>query len=227
MSDNNLFINIKHFQDIANIFEYPLNDFNKGVNDVQTLLNDKYPDAGAELVSFTHYANNTALDQKQEIYTRTFDVQAITTMDCGYLIFGDDYKRGELLSNLNREHINSNNELYNQMADHIPNLLRLLPKLNDKELAEDLVSQIIKPALRKITGEFDPERIKRKNELYKKHHQTLIESSEDYSGVYVYAFKALRIVLGYHFTDKEAELPESSSDFLKSISSEIELEHSK
>lgn len=221
-----LSMDINNFLDIADLFDYPTQNFNNKVTAVQKLLDENYPEAGAELKLYTEFVNNTTLDEKQEIYTRTFDVQAITTMDCGYLIFGDDYKRGELLSNLNREHKEAGNELHNQLADHIPNLLRLLPKLKDKELTEELVSHIIKPALKKILADFNPDRIKSKNELYKKHHQTLIESSVDYSRRYENALKALYIVLCFHFKNEEAQLPASSSDFLCSITREIEIEQS-
>jgi hypothetical protein len=33
------------------------------------------------------------------LFTRSFDVQAVTTLDLGYIVFGEDYKRGELLVN--------------------------------------------------------------------------------------------------------------------------------
>lgn len=224
MEKNKMTKDLKHFVTIADLFEYPSLEYKGKVNAVQEMLSKEYLEAGAELQLFTEFVNTTTLDQQQEIYTRTFDVQAITTMDCGYLIFGDDYKRGELLSNLNREHRDAGNDLYNQLGDHIPNLLRLLPKLKDEELIEELVTQILKPALSKILAEFDPERIKSKNKLYQKHHQTLIESSDTHARRYVHALRALYIVLFFHFAKEEILLPESSSDFLKSITNEIELE---
>lgn len=227
MEKNKMTKELEHFVTIADLFEYPSPELKRKVNAVQVLLDKEYPEAGSELLLFTEFINTTILEQQQEIYTRTFDVQAITTMDCGYLIFGDDYKRGELLSNLNREHRDAGNELYNQLGDHIPNLLRLLPKLKDEELTEELVSQIIRPALSKILAEFDPERIKSKNKLYKKHHQTLIESSDMYARRYVHALRALYIVLFFHFAIEETILPETSSDFLRSITNEIELEQLK
>ena len=59
----------------------------------------------------------------EEIYTRTFDVQAITTLDVGYVLFGDDYKRGELLVNLNNEHTKAGNDLRNGISWRSPSKL--------------------------------------------------------------------------------------------------------
>jgi len=220
-------INSEHYIAIAELFEYPGNDFSKNVNTVQALLDSKYPEAAAELKPFTDFTANSISDEQQEIYTRTFDVQAITTLDLGYVIFGDDYKRGELLSNLNREHSAAGNELNNQLADHLPNLLRLLPKLKDGELIEELVSQIISPAMRKILSEFEPDRISSKNELYKKHHNTLIETSDKYAACYKHALKSFYLVLKTDFNIDNISMPEQTSDFLSSIQNEIEIEHSK
>jgi len=218
---------LNHYNTIADLFEYPEEDFTEKVNSVQNLLNVYYPEAANELKLFTEYAASVNLNEKQEIYTRTFDVQAITTMDLGYILFGDDYKRGELLSNLSREHVNTGNELNNQLGDHISNLLRLLPRLEDDELINELVKQIIHPALTKIIEDFNPDKLKSKNELYKKHHKTLIEMSDKYATYYKYAFITLFILIKKDFNIEEPLANVKTSEFLDSVKNEFETEHSK
>ena len=66
------------------------------VNRVQAFLDWKYPEAGAVLKGFTAFADRATLDKQEELFTRSFDVQAVTTLDLGYVLFGDDYKRGAL-----------------------------------------------------------------------------------------------------------------------------------
>ena len=68
-----------------------------------------------------------------ELYLRTFDVQAITTLDIGYVLFGEDYKRGALLAGLSAEHKKVSNDCGIELADHLPNVLRLLPKMEAGE----------------------------------------------------------------------------------------------
>ncbi|MCC6866855.1 MAG: hypothetical protein IT280_11935 [Ignavibacteria bacterium] len=220
-------VNLEHYNTIAELFEYPGIYFSEKINTVQSLLNAKYPEAAEELKPFTEYAAITILNEQQEIYTRTFDVQAITTLDLGYVIFGDDYKRGELLSNLNREHSIAGTVLDNQLADHLPKLLRLLPKIKDEELIEEMISNIISPALNKMIIEFGPERIESKNELYKKHQHTLLETSEKYVVIYYNALKAFQIVLKNDFDIDSSSKPKQVSDFLKSIQNEVEIERLK
>ena len=45
--------------------------------------------------------------------------QVLATLDIGYVLFGDDYKRGELLANLNQEHRKANNDCGTELADHL------------------------------------------------------------------------------------------------------------
>src|SRR3989337_1975750 len=97
----------------ASLLSYPDEKLPLKVESAQEYLNRNYPDAAEIMIEFTEFAKTIPLQKWEEIYTRTFDVQAITTLDVGYVLFGDDYKRGELLSNLNREHAAACNELHN------------------------------------------------------------------------------------------------------------------
>ena len=169
-----------HYSKFAELFIYPGNGFPQTVKQVQALLDQQYPLAGTELKIFSEFVSNATQTELEELFTRSFDVQAVTTLDLGYVLFGDDYKRGAVLVNLNREHREAGNECYSELADHLPNILRLLHKMQKPELRAELVQKIVAPALRKIIGEFDSEKLEKKNKIYKKHHKTLIDRSEQY-----------------------------------------------
>ena len=141
---------------LADLFLYPDARFGETAAQIQEFLEDASPAAARELREFTEFVSHASLIELEELYTRSFDVQAVTTLDLGYVIFGDDYKRGELLVNLSREHAESGVDCGAELPDHLPNVLRLLEALHDSELRAELVKKIVGPALRKIIGEFDP-----------------------------------------------------------------------
>ena len=215
---------LAHYTLLADLFQYPDAGFASRVNRVQAFLDWKYPEAGVVLKGFTAFVDQATLDEQEELFTRSFDVQAVTTLDLGYVLFGDDYKRGALLVNLNREHKDADNPCYNELADHLPNVLRLLPKLQDAALCNELVEKIVAPALRKMIDEFDPDKISRKKKVYLKHHKTWIDRSEDYGTIYRNTLIALYSVFVEDFHVKETAPPRQTSDFLKNIGTEIELE---
>jgi len=159
----------------------------------------------------------------QELHTRTFEVQAITTLDLGYLLFGDDYKRAELLVNLSREHTAAGNDCGYELADHLPNVIRLTGKMEDAETKCELMTKLICPGLMKMISEFDPHSLGKKNEVYVRHHKTLIEMPGEYGTLYQRPLIVLLEIFRKEFGLDPTET-EKTSDFLTSLSTEMKLE---
>ncbi len=217
--------NLNHYGKLAPLFTYPDQAFYEKVEAAQEFLNAYYPEAGELMNPFAEFVSNTALTVLEELYTRSFDVQAITTLDIGYVLFGDDYKRGALLVNLNREHKEAGNDCQSELADHLSNILRLLDKMEKPELREELVQKIVAPALRKIILEFEPDKVQAKNKVYQKHHKTLIAKSNHYGTIYQLPLKALYHVLNKDFHMETAQSSAAKNqDFLKSVNNEISIE---
>jgi len=218
---------LTHYATLANVFEYPDSEFPQRAQAVTAVIRERYPTAAAELDRFSSLLPVSDVIAMQELFIRSFDVQAMTTLDVGYVLFGDDYKRGELLANLNREHQEAGNDCGCELADHLPNVLRLLPKLEDDELIDELVDSVLAPALREMIGEFSSERIAKKNASYKKHYKTLIDTpfvSNDAVTLYQFPLKALYAVLEEDFVISEPEQSTEASDFLRSLYTENEIE---
>ncbi|HEC28381.1 MAG TPA: hypothetical protein ENI65_02170 [Gammaproteobacteria bacterium] len=216
-----------HYHTIADLFEYPDLEYPQRVRKVIELLNGDYPQAVTDLERFMELLPEHELLTMQELFTRTFDVQSATTLDIGYVLFGDDYKRGELLANLSREHTEANNDCGRELGDHLPNILRLMGKLKSEELIFELVQELIAPALLLMISEFVPERVEKKNKAYKKHYKTLIEAPSEQLEVttlYQYTLKALYAVLKQDFSFDEKTMSEPTNDFLQSVIKENEIE---
>jgi nitrate reductase assembly molybdenum cofactor insertion protein NarJ len=79
---------------------------------------------------------------------KTFDVQAICYLDIGYVLFGEDYKRAQLLVNLQNEHQKAGIDCGTELGDHLPNVLSLLSKTDDPDFAEELGFIVTTPAIR-------------------------------------------------------------------------------
>lgn len=214
---------MNHYLLLADLFVYPSLELQQKTDVAQKFLDDNYPAAAEYLAGFTSIIKRIPLWQWEEIYTRSFDVQALTTLDAGYVLFGDDYKRGELLVNLNSEHKKANNDCGTELADHLPNLLRLIVKLNDGDVKNDLIFLIIIPALKKITGEFENEKIHKKNDIYEKHHKTLIDQEENNGKAYKWPLLALLEVFSSDFKENQSEIIDSTS-FSQEISNELKIQ---
>lgn len=218
-------MNLKHYELLADLFKYPDEFFLERILKILSFLDKKYPSALQEAQLFFDTLSFNDLVCAQELYTRSFDVQAVTTLDIGYVLYGDDYKRGEILANLNREHQKAQNDCGSDLADHLPNLLRLISKAQDTQFIADLVHEILAPALNTMIHEFDPQRMEEKNKLYKKHYKTLIETPNNNSMTYQYALKTLFSVLKEDFQIQEEVLSGYvKNDFLASLNNEMSIE---
>lgn len=224
-------MNAAIYEGLGGLLEFPGPEFAARGRALSQLIRESHPDAALEVEHFLNAIPERTLDL-QELHTRTFDVQSLTTLDIGYVLFGDDYKRGALLSNLRREHAQADNDCGSELADHLPNVLRLVPKLKDRNLREELVRELLVPALMLMIREFDPERIGKKNANYQKHYKTLIDAAPcDDSTVYRRALMAVLDVVARDFQVAEtmAKLSDWSgshqaADFLGLVDKEMEIE---
>jgi hypothetical protein len=148
------------------------------------------------------------LREKQELFLRSFDIQAITTLDIGYILFGEDYKRGQLLVHLNREHKEAENICHTELADHLPNVLRLISKMKNEEMRSEIATRLVVPAVVKIASEFTAEKIEKKDKIYKKHLKTVLEFSQVYRTVYASLLQTLLVSLKkeFNYEMKESDL---------------------
>jgi nitrate reductase assembly molybdenum cofactor insertion protein NarJ len=214
-----------HYDALATLFAHPGANFGAEVQRAMTLHQGSYPSAGRALDEFSALLPLGDPLAMEELYTRTFDVQAITSLDIGYTLFGEDYKRGALLANLSREHTLANNDCGMELADHLTNVLRLLPRLTDAEIREEFVRVLVAPALREMIREFEPERLAKKEELYKKHHKTIIDCADGERRVaYRHALEALLDVLQQDFSLKVSLPMASTSKFEGSVGVEMNIE---
>lgn len=208
----------------ASVFTYPNEEVRSKIDELHNLLDKSYPDASEVMNDFFEFTKTVSKRKWEELFTRTFDVQAITTLDIGYVLFGDDYKRGELLVNLNKEHQEAGNDCGNELADNLANLLRLIPRMQNAEIRNELVEIIIIPALDKIISEFNAESVNMKNKIYKRQHKTIIDQSEDYGRIYLKPLTAINEILKKDFNYIKPNDELSSNSFTKSIKTEIEID---
>ena len=145
---------------LAGLFIYPENEaYKMKVREVYHYLFTAFPDAASSLKAFIDFAEDSSIVEIQELFLRSFDVQAITTLDIGFILFGEDYKRGKLLVHLNEEHRKAANNCETELSDHLPNLLRLLPKVEDEGTQAEIAVLLLLPAVEKMISEFSIEKI--------------------------------------------------------------------
>lgn len=144
---------MKHYSSLASMFRYPEEDYKTKMGELRNVLYTKYPDVIPSFEIFYNQLSESNRDN-EEYYLKTFEIEGICCMDLGYVLFGADYKRGDFLAKISHEQKLSNNDTGIELADHLPNLLSLLPKHKDQEFINELSYGLIIPAVKEMLTKF-------------------------------------------------------------------------
>lgn len=145
-----------YYENLINIISYPTSETVSYTKKFMDDIKNEYPGIYDRILPFESYLKTKTREELEEQYTAVFDVQAICPLDLGYVLFGEDYKRGEFLvqmSALHREYQSLKNE--SELADYLPNVLNLLKKMPENQMKKDLVEKLILPALKRMIATFD------------------------------------------------------------------------
>ncbi len=145
---------LNHYTEISELFQYPGTELTQRAIDFEKTVSMRLPSHLEEYQKFVKALQALSFKKQQEYYMKTFDVQAICHLDVGYLIFGEDYKRAQLLVNLQNEHQQAGIDCGSELGDHLPNILKLLATTTNNELSEELGFIIISPAVRFMISKF-------------------------------------------------------------------------
>ena len=148
---------MKIYTQIAQLFTYPNGDFRPAINHLMAEFQEYGQPVVDEFLPVAIHFTSNPVSELQEYYIRTFDVNAACYLDIGYVLFGEESKRGQFLLNMKNEQLKAGNDYGTEFADHLPNVLTLLPKLEDAIFREELVITMLLPALKHMLENFRTE----------------------------------------------------------------------
>ncbi len=141
------------YQTLSDLLKYPDEGFHAFVAACVSNLED-YPESLEQLTPFLDYVKGASRTELEELYIRTFDIHAVCHLDIGYVLFGEDYKRGQFLVEMKQEQIRAGNDCGAELPDHLPCVLNLLGMMEDQARAQDLVQILVLPAIYKMIQSF-------------------------------------------------------------------------
>lgn len=196
---------LQQFNILANLFRYPKEGYIENVKECRDMLEISYPEAFVDFTIFYDIIKQKTFIEVEELFNKTFHIQAICYLDLGYVLFAEDYKRGEFLVKMKNEQRLVNNDCGEELADNLPNVLSLLPLMEDKDLVDELSVKIIIPSLEKMLDEFEASRMSLKEKVRKKKQKVIIQEDMKDKSLYQYAIHATLNVFKSAFKDVKYE----------------------
>lgn len=188
-----------HYLIFADLFRYPDELFPELVGRCIAMLREKYPDVVHEMEVFQEYVNTHTRDEREELFTKTFDVQPICYLDLGYVIWGEDYKRGAFLLHMQQEQEAAGNDCGTELPDNISNMLTLFTKTENQVLLDELAVKILIPGVKKMIAEFEQAKVDLKIKVLRKLHNAIIQEELNSGNVYRRVFETLLHILKKDF----------------------------
>jgi nitrate reductase assembly molybdenum cofactor insertion protein NarJ len=100
----------------------------------------RYPDSGlrdrARLVpEFYDEISHVSVEGLQELYTTTFDLNPVASLEVGWHLWGEQYERGRFLAELRGKQTSMGIDADTELPDHLTVLLRMFTHAANEELA--------------------------------------------------------------------------------------------
>ena len=134
----------------ADALDYPRPDLPAKAAVLAELLRADDPDAAGVVASFGREVAGRSLAQMEELYTRTFDLNPSCPLYVGYQLYGDTYKRGEMMSELQGEYRRHDLAAAAELPDHLCQILRWLARAGDDPARLVLLRAHVLPAVQKV-----------------------------------------------------------------------------
>lgn len=138
------------YETLASALESPGEDWDTRLDRCKQWLTIQEPEVAVQLISFRRKVRKLGMEGLRELYSQTFVLNPLCPLDIGYHVFGDNDNRVELLAKLREMEAAYELGQANQSPDHLPVLLRLLTKLEDKERRHALIVELLIPALARM-----------------------------------------------------------------------------
>lgn len=135
--------------EMGRLVRYPAAGYTRGLEALVAAIETGAPEAARRLADFGSRVAGLSVDELQELFTRTFDLNPLCALEIGWHLYGDDYARGAFLVRLRQALRRHGVEEGGELPDHLGTVLALLPRLDQTE-ATELVAAAVRPALERM-----------------------------------------------------------------------------
>src|SRR5512139_3765259 len=141
------------YASFADLLSYPTSSILEQADNCLAQLRASHPEAAAAFEGLLRSLKGCELEKLKEIYTITFDMQPVCYPYVGYQLFGESYKRGSFMAQLNEAYHSSGFSAGKELPDHISIILRFLGLTiakREDEFGATLLHEGLLPALKKM-----------------------------------------------------------------------------
>ncbi|HQV93888.1 MAG TPA: molecular chaperone TorD family protein [Anaerolineales bacterium] len=145
------------FDSFAALLEYPSSDFSEHAQECLELMRSLHPEAADMVEKFANAVEKNSLQRMQELFTTTFDMQPVCYPYVGFHLYGESYKRGAFMAQLNEGYHGIGYSAGQELPDNLSVILRFIGFDSENrysEFSQALLSDGVLPSLEKMLKVF-------------------------------------------------------------------------
>jgi len=142
------------FETLSKLLRYPHGEYQADAERCHTLLAGSEPEAGSLISAFCEAIRPLSLERLQELFTQTFDLNPVCSLEVGWQLYGEEYARGSFLVAMRRLLRDHGVEKSCELTDHLTHVLPLLDRLETGE-RQQFIERHLSPALAKMLAAFE------------------------------------------------------------------------
>ncbi len=139
---------------LADVLEYPGPGVRGQAEACSLALKSLNVKAQGRFEAFSKFCTTMPVSRLEELYTDTFDLQAICCPYVGFHLFGEDRGRGMFMVKLKEHYRKEGYPGNGELPDHISVMLRFLSHAERNNETMDLISYCLIPAMKKMVSLF-------------------------------------------------------------------------
>lgn len=132
---------------------YPSGNYSDMLKTNADTLAQEHPEARKALDPFLEWAGKREVEQLEEDFARTFDINPVAALEVGWHLWGENYGRGDFLVKMRGMLRKYNIKESSELPDHLMHVLLILGRLEKKE-ADTFAMSYVLPAVEKMIEGF-------------------------------------------------------------------------
>lgn len=140
----------------AEILSYPTGRYRDALRNLGSALGEDPADTAAKerVENFISATSGHLQEETEELYTRTFDLNPVVSLETGWQLYGETYERGSFMVKMRELLRSCEISESGELPDHLSHLLKALGRVPAGEVRDGLTTALRK-SLTKIVANFN------------------------------------------------------------------------
>ncbi len=131
---------------LACLFAYPVEGHGERMEACREAVSREYPEAAEHLASLAERTSDLTLEGKQELFSKTFELNPVCSAEVGWHLFAENYERGTFMVWMRAQLREFGLRESTELPDHLTHVLPALGRMAKAD-AEEFSATCVLPAL--------------------------------------------------------------------------------